>query len=906
MSRYGINYFGADPATGQATLYGELVQNEFDATPFTVVSNDYAQTLSAWRKPGGAWTRQRLLRNSNGIPSDADDGVLLLDEEFDVASRVFTDTELTVGRFYYYALFVFDVHDGIWRIAGHGDVLVAKDFGYSNRLFDRLPEVFKSTDYSSIGEQQDQTSFLYRYLKILGYQLDHVRNESEVLRGLLDARRVPVDALPALAQQVGVRYEPAIGARAIRRLVTNAVHLWSLKGTMPGVRELSSLVTGYAALVRIGYNLALDDLDAGPVGGPGRWRAQAGATVGYRANDNTMDGFAGNGAVEVTVAVNGLSQLVLDMNHSGTDALKRKLYAIPVQAGHGYVLSDYVRSTIVDGSVTAKMRATWLDKRGMSLGEYEEGSVQGTSATNWAARPFLITQAPVGAFYLEAAVVLDYADTFTAGQKIYTSGFMVDEGTELRPWQCAREIIVSLRAPHQNYALNPTGRSTTSDWVGDGSTIIGIDHHNADDDAPYFTYFLLNGTSNVRMVKQAVVPAEAGESWFLRAGANATVNETVHLEVLQYSQGQLVGDPVLVTTGAITGQQWAELTGYYVVPSDGSVDSFKVRVGGSGGTVNHNVLVRDILITKSATDVTYFDGSTPSATQDNLWQGDPDLSISHHYPQRIARESRLRELLADYVPFQHCFTLAFAEALNTYIGGPGAIQNDRLSTTPASSSPSVGRNLDLAWAIGDSNGKSLTIRWDTKLNSVGAELDVEYNELHTVGADLVVRWNTDSLTVTAAHEIGLLWNVDEVVGRIDPLTQQPLPSGWSWSDNPIAAVGSWVLTDPADPNTVISGNRLTVSDFGGHYFDVLTQDLDLTARTGKVILRPDSAWSSPYFGAYMGANGTTTGYYGDADFSDGSDHIIDVTTFWSGDVLKVLFWRTNNGNIVATFTFGAP
>jgi len=73
MARYGIDYYGR-------SYYGNITLANYDATPFTVNSVDYAKLLCEWTTPSGYWTGIRLIRNIHGFPETADDGIILVDQ----------------------------------------------------------------------------------------------------------------------------------------------------------------------------------------------------------------------------------------------------------------------------------------------------------------------------------------------------------------------------------------------------------------------------------------------------------------------------------------------------------------------------------------------------------------------------------------------------------------------------------------------------------------------------------------------------------------------------------------------------------------------------------------------------------------------------------------------------------
>ena len=115
---------------------------------------------------------------------------------------------------------------------------------------------------------------LQRYLQLIGFQFDFLRTELESLMSVNDPQNCSGAVLPLLAQQLAIVHEPEIGMQQERQLLSNAIHLYKIKGSPRGIMEFCSIMTSYPAtsLVHHGYNLMLTQDDSVGVDNTGTWQ----------------------------------------------------------------------------------------------------------------------------------------------------------------------------------------------------------------------------------------------------------------------------------------------------------------------------------------------------------------------------------------------------------------------------------------------------------------------------------------------------------------------------------------------------------------------------------------------------------------------------------------------------------
>ena len=122
--------------------------------------------------------------------------------------------------------------------------------------------------------ESNPTPPLQRFLSLLGFQMDFIRTELESLTSLNDALNCSGALLPLLAHQFGLPNEPEIGMQQERILISNAIHLYKIKGSPRGISEFVSILTSFpmAELAHHGYNVLLSRDDSVAETSIGTWQ----------------------------------------------------------------------------------------------------------------------------------------------------------------------------------------------------------------------------------------------------------------------------------------------------------------------------------------------------------------------------------------------------------------------------------------------------------------------------------------------------------------------------------------------------------------------------------------------------------------------------------------------------------
>lgn len=486
-------------------LYGETTLNP--TVDLNTTSLGFNTLRLDWDRPSGNWQRIRLVRNLFSVPSDENDGQILVDANcgpaatgtIDAPVQTYTDTALPNAQFIYYSLFTFASNQGsaTWTRIADGQGLSVQDHDDTNYLASRLPAFLSSPDN---GNRMSD------FLGVLGTELSHIRDLVRSLFYLNDPYKVSGKALPHLMDQLGFAVEPEIGMRQNRVLASDAIGLHQKKGTGPGVVELASSVSGYGCVPLPMLNLMLDHNDSSADESTGRWvvtnanlqrrtavsppgDTTAGSGSWLYAKSSTWGGLndtwqsagssysapvsealANPGVFQITAVAGGSVECDLGSGQP-------QMFGVPVYGSQQYTFSAYFLSPAQ--SRLPQLSILWYDKRGGFLSKTDAPgdtiNPTSTDGLTWV-RNLVTGYAPSTAVF--ATLRINYP-TVVGGEIQYFDGCQFEQGGQASGYRAAREIDIAVVAPRINEVLNPTFRTSTDNWSGNE---VGI----AWDSASYF------------------------------------------------------------------------------------------------------------------------------------------------------------------------------------------------------------------------------------------------------------------------------------------------------------------------------------------------------------------------------------------------------------------------------------
>lgn len=255
------------PATSSTPgLLGTLVPSGYDITPFVAEAVDYQTLFVSWTPPTGPFLDFRLVRNRYGFPVDENDGITLLDSGgAGYPGNNYFDSDVIPGTMHYYGIYIL-VQVGsaqIWYRAGLTAVLAVTNFDSSDiMLLDRIPEYYKIGDRTNPLELTSDflgDSYLEQFMGVFGWGLDYIKTQIALTQNVNNANVIPVNWLVNLAGTVGFPYYPETDAATMRDAVVNQAALVQSRGTLTGIEDIVTQLTGWGTDIRPGINMMLED-----------------------------------------------------------------------------------------------------------------------------------------------------------------------------------------------------------------------------------------------------------------------------------------------------------------------------------------------------------------------------------------------------------------------------------------------------------------------------------------------------------------------------------------------------------------------------------------------------------------------------------------------------------------------
>ena len=300
MGRYGLDYYAL-------TTYGPSDAAIAAGYSLTATPQSFGSIYLEWVSPYGDWSKIKLTRNSYGYPIDPWDGIEL-DIRKDGQNVAFKETDPTLFKddtniglntFYYYSLFIFDNAAKKWKRAGNATALSAGDYGYTELMYNSLPNVYKTT---SLGDpfNNNENEDLYNFLSLFGFQLSLTHTFTNLLVNRYSVEKVGGSLLPTFMQQFGLAYEPELGLQQERILLQNSVIINKERGSRGGLIEYFKAYSGYelggastapnpnVLGLTVGPNIMLDYNDSSFEESHGNWQSVSSSAHLYNLKQRTV------------------------------------------------------------------------------------------------------------------------------------------------------------------------------------------------------------------------------------------------------------------------------------------------------------------------------------------------------------------------------------------------------------------------------------------------------------------------------------------------------------------------------------------------------------------------------------------------------------------------------------------
>ena len=632
MAKYGVNYYGS-------SNYGSFVNLRFSVQPMSILATEletvssFAKVLVRWQTPRGNFTRIRLVRNQAGFPETAEDGVIIYDEfatEGTVSRTSIidgeenpTDIPLVSGRQVYYRMFLF-TETLVWKVAGSITAIVPSDHGIQDKFMATLPRVFTSKSQESLGAV-DADSDLYKFVSGLTFAQEELYTLIDLLKPRHTGLETPFELIPAEVTNYGLLSESALPIKNQKRLIREALYMYTTKGTENGLERYAESLTGYAPTITVSENLLLTVQDSTFYGGIGNWVASS--AVLTSSTEQVPD--SNTNQIDTTktgkIVASGSGSMVLGATNIITKG-------VPVLPSTGYVVSCKLKSPASAGNITLSVR--FYDKDGTATSAANTATAVAANNT-WKSASKTATSDATSSY---AIITIAYS----AAGTYYIDQVCMQEGATVA-YDEARAIDVFLLPSKTNYIKNPSFEVNSSTWALSGATF------TQDSSVPTYGYsgdysgkFVV--TNPWSITTDYEIPITTGKYYTVSASIKALAALSANLKITFYNDADAVVETVTEVISVTTSFANFTLTGL----TDSASNASYAKVSFYGTTAG--TLYLDLIqFEQSQIATDYFDGSLPSEFG-AVWEGTDDASYTHLYPNKPKKVPRLGKTMNDWVP----------------------------------------------------------------------------------------------------------------------------------------------------------------------------------------------------------------------------------------------------------------
>lgn len=625
MAKYGNVVYGG-------AKYGVTPKLAYSVEPMAITVLDFIKIQVEWQFPTGDFTKIKLVRNQFGFPENSEDGLTIWEEaatEGTVSRSFFVDgednpdqTPIVNGRQVYYTMFLF-TDAKIWVNAGQITDLMPLDHGVHKKIMDIIPKVFTSDIQSPLGVT-DEASALYNFMGGVAFTHEQFLSQLDVLRPQRSSEGIAFSTLEQNSFSVGLVPEPALPVKNQKRLIREALYMYSHKGMKSGIDTYAESLTGFAPTTTLSTNLLLSVQDSTFYNSIGNWTKtnavltssteQVPAT-GTNVIDNVYTG-------KLVASSSGAMQL------GNTAPITR---GVPVLPSTEYTVSCKLKSPSSAGNITLSVK--FYDKDATITGTTQSATAVAANNTWQSASKTFTT--PADASYVSIQIAYSAAGTYYLDQVCLQLGAAV-------AYDEARAISVFLDSSKINYIKNPSFEVDASTWTSTGATFtqnaaVPTDGYSG----TYSGQFVVATTGNIKTNYN--IPVTAGKYYTLSfyVSSSNSVKVTGTIEFFDASNNLLEDFASEFTiTSSFSRVNLTALT-----DSGSEVSYAKVKIA-----FNHAGTYRVDLVQfeKSQTATEYFDGSLPS-DYGAVWEGTDHASYTHMYPNKPLKIPRLGKTLNDWV-----------------------------------------------------------------------------------------------------------------------------------------------------------------------------------------------------------------------------------------------------------------
>ena len=662
--KYGTFRYGA-------ATYGDVAKSTLSVEPMTATAIDYGQIQVSWQNAIGTYSAVRLLRNTDGFPETAEDGIIIWQKYLTALNRTkyldgsdnYSDTlanndvaganqiPLPDGGYVFYGMWLRG-SDGLWVPAGYAYTLMPKKHGtftFDNlqlvsthdKVMELLPRVYTSATNSPLDEVNTDSD-LYLFLEPFSFTYDQFLTYTDFLATTTSGKNINPNFLENNAKELGLIPELALPEKTQKKLIRDALYVYSRKGTASSVSALMENLTGFAPTITSNKNLFLTIQDSSFYNDYGRWLPTGNMDISLETTTVTPSepNAVNNGnCLKIVVSTAGA---VLANGTSTPTTL-----GIPITASTSYSFSYYVKSASGTPYITPSIY--WYDYQGNFINVVSDSST--AVSTTWARKTFTTTS-PANAQYAAVTFYFSTAATYYLDMMQFSLASITD-------YHEAGCVDIFFAPTKTNLVTNPSFEVNTTGWT--------INHATATTPSTTLNQ-VLDGTKMLQLATDGTTTTSASPTLKYSTSAGNPTNQfytfSFYAKVTSGTQSMTLA--LTANDGTTTASKavavglsvgWTRFTVSLQVPSTLVSASTVLTASLYGTTGSKTILVDACQLEASYAATDYFDGSYPSS-YGAFWAGTAHASVSYYYANKAQKLARVPDELATVLPIGTPFVVS--------------------------------------------------------------------------------------------------------------------------------------------------------------------------------------------------------------------------------------------------------
>jgi hypothetical protein len=738
---YWASYANKDAAliAGEG-LYGIKSPLALSAEPMSSTAINYSQIFVSWAVPYGTsgddYSAFRIVRSQNGFPQTQEDGYILYQSVGHPSQTSLTDTSdtypLVDGRFVFYRAWVQKSTGSSWVPAGSTYTLMAsphnlgigRDAAYTtkilsgsksadglayfadginptvssthDRFMSMLPRAITSTSGSGVDVRndsyvsdknnplyeptgKDENTLLSAFLSAFSFTLDEMLTFSKLITPSAFSHWSSPAAVQLGSHELGFSQDIEPVTATQRRLLRNAIPIYSTKGTYAGLKLLSQSMTSYVTTVSNTRNLMLsyedasfdipswqDDATYASLQSPkqsnpaiGNWVSLSSnlsmSVISDQAGDNSLFSDTANGNYVIDKAYSLKVTQSTTGNSFAFGILDPVGLGIPVTAGLPYSLSFYAKEGTGGATKTAAIEFRWFDRNGLLVGT-SSGTVT-ISGTSWTKYSVTNKTAPLATSTAAAAFYMGFSITLSSQTATHFDLFQVEQGTSATNYQEPRGAVITLDPAKINYIKNPSFTGGTTGWTTDANGSLS----QASSGGLFAAQALTvarggSGSQYLKTIYGATLPTyslpvtgdqDYSASMYVK-DVNSSAQYTLSIKFYDangFAITMPTNTPALVPA-TVNATTWTRITRIDRAPITAASAQITLSSATTVAT-GTSILVDAAMFENTSQTTDYFDGY--QASDGAMWKSTTGLSYSGLYPAKSNRLERFVKEVKEYL-----------------------------------------------------------------------------------------------------------------------------------------------------------------------------------------------------------------------------------------------------------------